>query len=372
MKKLFFALITIGIGLYSHDSSAQMFRLNVTDYGINTSTPQGAAFKSFVDSQLLTIENDINKDLPSAQPKRLMEGMADSSVMAGKGIGSDYASNMEVLLIGAGVGVGADLEKDKNTDSDISGIGIAPGLIIGANLGFLDSNKILGLETKRLNVYLNFMSYSHEQDFGDDSARKSSAEIDMTAMGVHFRYDWIKGNGNKLLGWGGVKVHFGYEYNKTDLTFKSTINESVSETDSNGNVISGTIKGSPNATILVNTHSIPLEISTDVQLLYILSLYGGLGMDYSFGQAKGDGSLNAGNSPITCTNGAGGQACSGGATVQVKPEANIDATGKVNPLSFRGFAGLQVNLPYVRVFGQVDKSLGNDLIGATAGVRFVY
>lgn len=372
MKKLLFALMTIGCGLYSLESSAQIFKLNVTNYGVDTSTPQGAAFKSFVDTQLLTIENDINKDLPSAQPKRLMEGMADSSVMAGKGIGSDYASNMEVFLIGAGIGVGADLEKDKNTDSDISGIGIAPGLVVGTNLGFLDTNRILGMDTNRLNVYLNFMSYSHEQTFDDDPAKKSSAEIDMTSMGVHFRYDWIKGNGNKFLGWGGVKLHFGYEYNKTDLTFNSTINEAVTETDSNGNVINGTVDGSPSATILVNTHSIPLEISTDVQLLYVLSLYGGLGMDYSFGEAKGDGSLNADESPITCTNGAAGQACSGGVTVQVKPEANIDATGKVNPLNFRGFAGLQVNLPYVRVFGQVDKSLGSDLIGATAGVRFVY
>lgn len=372
MKKLLFTLLTAGLGLYSANSSAQIFKLNVTNYGVDTGTPIGAAFKSFVDEQILTIQNDINKDLPSAQPERLMEGMANSSVMAGKGIGSDYASNMEVFLIGAGVGLGADLEKDSNTDSDISGVGIAPGLVIGTNLGWLDTSRILGLDTNRLNVYLNFMSYSHEQTIDDDPAKKSSAEIDMTSMGVHFRYDWIKGRGNKFLGWGGVKVHFGYEYNKTDLTFNANINESVTETDSNGNVINGTIDGKPQATILVNTHSIPIEISTDVQLLYILSLYGGLGMDYSFGQAEGDGSLNADESPITCTNAAGGQACSGGATVRVQPEANIDATGKVNPLNFRGFAGLQVNLPYVRIFGQVDKSLGSDLIGATAGVRFVY
>lgn len=63
-----------------------------------------------------------------------MEGMADSSAIAGKGIGSDYASGMQVMLIGAGVGVGADLEKDKTTNSDLSGIGAQPAIILGAIL----------------------------------------------------------------------------------------------------------------------------------------------------------------------------------------------------------------------------------------------
>jgi hypothetical protein len=39
---------------------------------------------------------------------------------------------------------------------------------------------------------------------------------------------------------------------------------------------------------------------------------------------------------------------------------------------FRGFAGVQVNLPFIRVFVQADKSFGSDLVGATAGVRLVY
>src|SRR5690606_7063454 len=152
-------------------------------------------------------------------------------------------------------------------------------------------------------------------------------------------------------------------YNKTDLTFSTSINEEINASGPTGEVINDTITGSPRATILVNTHSIPLEISTDVQLLYILSLYGGLGVDFNFGQAKGDGALNSGTQQITCT---GGTQCGGGININVTPEANIDATGKVNSFTSRAFAGLQFNLPYVRIFGQVDKSLGDDLIGATA------
>lgn len=356
MKKLLFALFA----LYAADSSAQIFRLNVTPTG-NT------VIDTFINAEIQKIEDDINKELPSAPPERLMEGMANSSVLAGKGIGSDYASNMEVLLIGAGVGLGVDMEKDDTTDSDISGAGIAPGVIVGANLGFLPTSKILGLEPKRLNMYLNFMSYGHEQTFGENGS-ETDVDLDMTALGVHFRYDWIRPRGNKLLGWGGVKLHFGYEYNKTDLVFKSQIDEAVVATGPTGETINDRIQGSPRATILVNTHSIPLEISTDVQLLYVLSLYGGLGADFNFGQAKGNGSLNSGPQTVTCTNGA----CGAGTDITVTPEANVDATGKVTPFTTRGFAGLQVNLPFVRIFGQVDKQFGSEVIGATAGVRFVY
>jgi hypothetical protein len=369
MRKLFFLLLTLSLGLYAEDSSAQIFRLTVTDYGNGTGV---SAFENFVNAQILTIQNDINKDLPSAPPQRLMEGMANSSVMAGKGIGTDYASNMTVMLIGAGVGVGADLAKDKTTKSDLSGVGVAPGLIIGANLGFMDTARILGMDTNRLNMYVNFMNYSYDRVISTEAGKESSAKLDMMALGAHFRYDWIKGNGSKWFGWGGVKFNFGYEYNKTDITFNSKISETVNQTDSNGNVINGTITGNPTAIINSATHSIPIALSTDVQFLHFLSLYTGLGADYNFGQASGKGNINAGSSPISCSNSAGGQACSGGTTIQVKPEANIDATGKVNPFLFRAFAGVQFNLPYTRIFVQADKAFGNDLVGATAGVRFVY
>lgn len=366
MKKLVIALVILSFGLYATSSSAQIFKLNVTNYG---GLSGNQAFVDFVNAEIKKIEDDINKDLPSAPPERLMEGMANSSVMAGKGIAGDYASNMSVFLIGAGVGAGADLAKDKNTDSDLSGVGVAPGALIGFNLGFMDATHFLGMETNRLNLYLNFMSFKKENyEVNDEPGKESYADLDTTALGFRLRYDWIKGNGSKLLGWGGVKFHFGYEYNKANINFRSKINESVNSTASTNEQISGTITGDPEAKIAVTTHSIPLELSTDVQLLYILSIFGGVGVDYNMGEAKGAGSLNAGPSSVSCTGGS----CPGGTTIQVQPTANIDATGKVNPFTYRGFAGVQINLPYIRIYGQVNKAIGNDLIGANAGVRFVF
>lgn len=356
MKKLFVLATILGLGLYSSESSASLFRLRTINYG----NIPGAAQAQW-DAVLLEVEAEINKDFPSTEdPKRLMQGMANSSVMAGKGVGSDYASRMEVFMIGAGVGVGADLEKDKQTDSDLSGIGIQGGLIIGTNLSWLDTEKILGLYTDRLNVYVNYLGYNLDRRMGDGN--KDSVDAKLNSFGFHVSYDLVTPSGSNILRWGGIKVHTGYEYNSTQVTFSSKISETISE-NVGGQTVSGTIEGSPSATIEVATHSIPVEVSTNVQLLYVLSLYGGLGVDFNFGEAKGKGSLNS--SPTTLSyNG------STGPTVQA--EANIDGKGSVDSILARGFAGVQINLPYMNIFAQVDKAFGNELIGGTAGIRIVY
>jgi hypothetical protein len=368
MKTTLFLILFALIPLSSH---AQLFNIRVTDYGAGIDCNDNGldeAFCNYIDTELGKVEADVNKDLPSGTPTRLMKGMADSSVMAGKGIGTDYASNMDVFLIGAGVGVGADLHKDKQTDSDLSGAAVAPGLIIGMNLSWMDSKSFLGMDTDRLNVYFNFMKYTYEHKINEKAGERSDAELDMLSLGTHFRYDWIKGNGSKLLGWGGVKFHFGYEYNKNDISFRSEINEDADQFDDVGQDYTGTISGRPEAQINTSTHSIPVALSTDIQLLYFLSLYTGLGADYNWGESKGSGDLNGSTSSVSCN----GAACPGNPTIQVKPEANINATGKPTPFTARAFAGIQFNLPYTRIFVQADKSLGNEVIGATAGIRFVY
>jgi hypothetical protein len=359
MKKILLLSTILSFGLYSTESSAQLFKLEIT--GNNGLPPEAiTALRTALDE----VEADINKDFPSTNnPKRLMQGMANSSVMAGKGIGSDYASRMQVFLVGGGIGVGADLEKDKETGSDISGVGIQGGLVIGTNLGWMDAQKVLGLYTDRLNIYFNYIGYNLDRKMGDGN--KDSIEAKLRSFGFHANYDLVKPKGTNLLRWGGIKVHTGFEYNTTQLTFSTTLNQQVTATipGGGGATVSGPVSGKPQATIDVATQSIPIEISTNVQLLYFLSLYTGLGADINFGKAKADGALNA--EETTVTSSAGGSA-------QIQATANINGSGAVDSLLTRAFVGIQFNIPYANIFVQADKAFGNDLIGATAGLRLVY
>src|SRR5690606_4471302 len=155
--------------------------------------------------------------------------------------------------------------------------------------------------TNKLNVYVNYLGYNIDRAMGDEEKDRINAKLN--SFGIHFRYHWIEGSGSKLLRWGGIKLHTGYEYNTTRLTFTSTLSETINEDVGGGQTVQGTINGKPSATIEVATSSIPLEISTDIQLLYFLSLYTGLGVDFNFGQAKGNGSLNAEPSTLNYSGG---------------------------------------------------------------------
>src|SRR5688500_6662599 len=117
-KSTYLAALALLVGLYATSSHAQIFDLTFTPNGAMPPLAVAA-----IEAEIQKAEDDINEGLPGAStPDRLMEGRANSSVMAGKGIGSDYASNMSVFLIGAGVGAGADLEKNEDADQDLSGI----------------------------------------------------------------------------------------------------------------------------------------------------------------------------------------------------------------------------------------------------------
>lgn len=360
MTKLFYTLTLLATGLYSMESSAQIFKLNL-NFSDTSGIPAQVIQK--IEAEVKKAEDEINKGLPkSNSPNRLMEGMANSSVMAGKGVGSDYASHMDVFLIGAGVGLGADLTKDKDTDSDLSGVGVQAGIMVGTNLGWMDTAYILGLDTNRLNVYANYFQYGLNQKSKDNTIKG-----EITTYGFHTSYDWIPRSSSKMWGWGGVKVHTGYEYNKMDIGITSKINESINVSES-GTTISSNITGNPFAQINVATHSIPIEISTSLRFLYAFSLYGGLGADLNFGRAVGKGDINSDPSDVDCTGGM----CPGSTIGTVDAEANIDGKGKVNPFTYRAFAGFQFHLPYFQIYVQGDKELSSNLIGATVGARFSF
>jgi hypothetical protein len=284
---------------------------------------------------------------------------------------------MEVALLGLGAGVGVDAEKDKSLESDASGIGVQGGFILGTNLSWMDTEKILGLYTDRLNIYGNFLTYNTEKSIGDNEGEASGK---FTSIGVHASYDLVLPKGSSLLRWGGVKVHTGYEFNSTKLKFSTTINQKIDNENNGGTSVIGDLNGKPAGNLEVTTHSIPIEISTNVQILYFLSFYTGLGVDVNFGSARGDGSLNAdptkldfdvdGDGLPDNTDSDGDGNTDEGPTVQA--EANLDGSGKANSFLYRAFAGVQINIPFVNIFVQADKAIGTELVAATAGVRFVY
>jgi hypothetical protein len=347
MKKLLLACALL-VPTLSH---AQIFSV--------TRTSNEGVLNAAIDEALLSVQADVNADLPSARPDRLMEGMADSQAAASKGLATDYISHFDTFMVGAGIGLGADLEEDKELDSDLSGAGVVGGLQLGVNMSLFADKTFLGLDPKKTTLMLNFFKYDLERDFDENSLR-----ADLLSFGFMGSYRWIEQSGTRLFGWDGVRIHTGYQYSRNDLTINSVINETVNETVS-GSTVTGTLTASPEATIETSSHSIPVEISSGVNFLWVLSFYGGLGTDFNMGDTKGKGNLNADTTNLSYTGGGDG-------SVAVETTADIDEQGKVRPLFLRGFAGFQVNLPYVRLYAHGNKVFGTEVYSLATGLRLAF
>lgn len=358
-------LITFVFLLISQ-AEAQVFNVEITDYGGTDSIP---ALKRYIDSEVQKLEDQINEDIPVESPHEIMNGMANSNVLAAKGLGTDYASYMDVFLVGAGIGAAADFEKENSLGSDIVGVGAAAGFVAGVNLDKINVHEFVGLDTKKLNVYFNMINTAYTYEARNDGGVESDINTEFLNIGLHFRYDWVEGSGDPQFGWGGLKLHWGYEFSDASYMFTNKLDRVINAVDATQGNINGRITGQPKYEISTQTHSIPLEVSTDLRMLNFFTLFGGLGTDINYGKAQGKGVVDGDVTPLICT---GGGFCGGSQIIEVQAKANVDAEAHVDPLFLRGFLGMQFNIPYFRIYAQANKVFGTKLLGANVGLRFVY
>lgn len=352
LKKI--CLISLSVLLLTLPAYSQVITLRTTDYGFLTSFP---ALKDIFDDYLKTQENQINKEQPIKNPQRLVKGVADSVSVSSRGVGTDYVTQMKEYMIGVSIGAAADFERNVAIKNVESGIGGAAGLVVGKKLN------------DRLNMYANLGGVSHSQTFQGIAGSKLEGDISSFNIGVHFRYDLLPGSGDRWWGWGGVKTIFGYEYNYNELSFVNELNQDINVDLGGQAVLQGRLKGRPQYTITSKTHSLPLEFSTDVKFLKYFSLFGGLGGDLNFGQAKGEGDVKAKIfSPLQCVSGL----CTNLNLPEIEAKGNLNEKENVELLTTRGFGGMQINLGQFSAYGMVNKTFGTQIFGVTLGARITY
>lgn len=326
------------------------------------SSTGNATLDAAIDAEIQDVENSVNKDIPSGNPSRLMKGMANSQAASGKGVATDYISHFDMFMLGAGVGLGADLQKNKQYDSDLSGAGLMGAAQMGINLSAFTDNTFLGMNPRKATLVVNGFRFGTDRHMSGNTIKAT-----LTSVGFMGSYRWIEGDGNRWFGWDGIRVHTGYQFSSTKLKLTTNINESINDTTA-GATTTGTITGTPVANIDSVTQSVPLEISTGVNFLYLLSFYGGLGTDFNMGYAKGKANANTQDSTITCTGGA----CGGGTSIIVESYANVNTKEHVMPFFLRGFAGFQFNLPYFNIYVTGNKIFGTEVYSVATGARLTF
>lgn len=354
MKWMNTSLIFLSLCLVTLSAHSQVITLRTTDYGFMTSFP---ALQSIFDDYLKNQQDLINEEQPIKDPQRLVKGVADSVSVSSRGMGTDYVTQMKEYMIGVSIGAAADLDRGAAIEGVESGLGGAAGLVVGKKLN------------DRWNIYANVGGLSHAQTFQGILNTKLEADITTFNTGIHLRYDLIPGSGDRWFGWGGVKTHFGYEYNYNELSFVNDLNEDINVDLGGQATLQGRLKGNPQYNITTKTHSVPLEFSTDLKFWKYFSLFGGLGADLNFGKAEGHGDVKAKvTSPLQCVSGL----CTNLNLPKIEAVGNLDESENVELLTTRGFGGLQLNFGQFSAYGMVNKTFGGKILGVTLGSKIVF
>lgn len=375
MKRIWGLSIFILANFFMNSGYAGPFKLSRT--GINPLLP--TVVKDTLNTFFDEAETNVNSNLPNADASTYLNGMSDAAILTTKGLGTDYASNMDLFVIGGGVGAGLDLPgtgfsdvfSGKVNSQNFRGIGLQTSFMAGLQLGvfhfpvfweYFDLNK--------MSVYLNAMSL-------DLPKFKEGFSGKLSNFGFHLQYKVMQpiSFGTFLFSWGGVDFTTGFEtstltikYARTDtITQSSVVAVPVAGLGTVNDTVNTNITANSQVGANVSSTTIPLEISTNIRFLYLFSLFGGLAMDINSGSSSALAAVNT-NLTVTDTR----SILTGANAVTSSGSLDLGQSGKPTGSNFRWFSGLQLNLTIVKLYLQLNKAVSQDTLGFGAGVRIAW
>ncbi len=295
--------------------------VNVTgiDYGIIDATTIENQLKgpleTTMDTTFTTMLDEARNELSQyGNQEKMAKGFGEANAFASHAGSLQGYRNYDIFAIGFGLMAGVqapsidpdyygDLDQKIKEQGDLyAGMGIGLSMLnVGLHGGFISH----GLQDFYFNV--KFASLSTDQAI----AGSGEGSFSNTNIGFQVNYALVRSSASFLFGlakWRGVSVGTGVLYNKMDLSFKpelEPIKETISETIDIGSGVFADVQGTmtldPSALLSIKTQtvSVPLEIVTSVQALWVLNLTIGAGVDFITGKtdiivsAKTDARLDA-------------------------------------------------------------------------------
>jgi hypothetical protein len=332
----------------------------VAQVNITLDTTAGGDFASLVGLNLSDLESELSTQISdvyaAAKPKKFLESLSNSATLSNRGIGVDYASNPDIFVVGIAGALAIDVDQDAFTEAGKQADLAIPGA--AANLSLMVGFNATTIGPADLILYGNFFS---KKDF--KFGPKDRLRADLTNWGLHAQLKFFAPEGDLwelLFQWGGFDITTGVETS----SFKVALTDSLTNRLPLAGGFEGEIVSTGSLSLDSSATTIPIEVSTNFRLLYLLSVYGGVGIDVQLGnsalEANLDGTITAKDVPDP-SNPLGDpiDVDLGNATVTVDDEAGPSKGGA------RFFAGAQINVSLLRIFLQA-----NLLPGGTYGVSF--
>lgn len=249
-----------------------------------------ASAQTVFNNEIQNLQNSINSQYQTSSQSTLQDYLgaaANAQSMSNKGLGVDYTSNRSLFVVGAGAGVGANLGGKSLTDfanalkgnQGLPQVGLATQAngMVGLSLAKFAVPKIGPVDLKKLTLFVNFLGLSIDQI--------KPYTMKTSAFGLHAQYRVIeaKSFGFGTLNWMGLDLGTGVDFSSNTIGMSQSF----------PGITSGNLTWNPTGTMSLtsNSFSIPVEVSTGIRLLYILTLFGGVGADFQYSVARINASM---------------------------------------------------------------------------------
>lgn len=252
---------------------------------------------------------------------------ARATSFSNRGLGVDYASNSERAVIGLGVNlaVAADLS------GELPSVGAAANATLMAGM--------------------NLRRWGHPEltVFGNGFARSASTDHlhgRIASVGGHVQYKLFtptRGLARLLVQWGGLDLTTGVEVARWSYGLRGDVSTAFDLHGAGGSTAAIEAAAAGNIDLSATTVTVPLEVTTNLRLLYVASLYLGLGLDAQLGAARLDLGLS-------------------GSLAEVRPDGTaetiagvaVTGAGDRGParVGYHALVGVQANLWRLKLFAQ--------------------
>jgi hypothetical protein len=267
----------------------------------------------------------------------ILRAFADAHAFSGHGIGVDYGSNPDGLLLGVtanvAVAVGDLGAGEREAEHPVAGL--------AANVTIMGGINLARFGHPQLTVYGNAFHRVGSYQQLDGS---------ITSLGVHGQYRMFQPEGGikaLIFQWGGLALTGGLEAGRWSFGIADTIeNDFEVDGDSGGAAVHMVSDGQLDLEAIAI--AAPLEVTTSLRFFYFVSLYGGVALDLTLGQARMDATLDG---TLTADPGDGSSIDMGTAQVELEGESGP------SPGMLREMVGVQVNFWKLKAFVQANAML---------------
>ncbi len=270
-------------------------------------------------------------------PEAFLGQMATANAFATKGMGVDYASNPQRFFAGAALGTavnGAGFSFVRGSETmPAGGFAFQAAGNAGLNLGIASPDESA---LRRFVVSVNGM-------YAKGAAGVFDAEL--SNLGAHLQVKLVRPDHEGLVEWGGLDVTGGYEISTYRLLLSDTM---PIETEGLRWDASGSFD------VRASSHTIPLEISTNLRV-FVFTAYAGGAMDIRrVATASSEASLEG---PVT--------ASAEGHELQIGTiSARLGALGTAEAVyTPRVFGGVQINVLWFKVYGHLNVGFDDTYAG---------